>query len=224
MFKRNFFTKWFLNQGRHFPWRNESTTPYQFLVTEMLLRQTRAPEVAKLWNNFFESYPSIEDLAKADRNLLTEQIAILGFGTMRSGALISAANWIVKKHDRKVPENVEELLAIPHVGTYAAHAVLCFAFGHKIEIVDGNVQRFYSRYFGIPVKPDIRRNPIIAELAARALPRERSKAKLHNFGLLDFTADICKPGKPRCEICPLAKTCKWGNIQIRKDLVQLGLD
>jgi A/G-specific adenine glycosylase len=176
----------------------------------MLLRQTRAESVAKIWNSLFLQYPNAREIAMASEEKLFENLKFLGFGKMRSRALILASQWLVKYHDGEVPPKLTSLLEIPHVGSYAAHAVLCFAFGEKIEIVDGNVQRFFSRYYNLEVKADIRRNPHIPIIARAALPREKKKAALHNYGLLDFTAQICKPVKPLCEICPLSKSCITG--------------
>ncbi len=180
----------------------------------MLVRQTRASEVAKIWDAFMAAYPNAYALAAARESELVRQLAVLGFGNQKAEALCAAASYLIEHHGGEVPKTLEELLAIPHIGNYAARAVLCFAFGVRIEIVDTNVLRFYARYFGESVKPDIRRNPHVWEWARHALPRERQKAQQHNYGILDFTADICKPGRPRCEVCPLAVSCHWGQQQL----------
>jgi A/G-specific adenine glycosylase len=218
--KRSFFVNWLFAHGRDFPWRREGVTPFALLITEMLLRQTRASEVAKLWDTFFIKYPDAQALAVADVDEVASLISILGFGKMRSSALVFAAQWLVTYHGGQVPENAKQLTTIPHVGSYAAHAVLCFGFGHKVEIVDVNVLRFFARFYGLQVKADIRRNPHVVEIARKALPKDRRKAREHNYGILDFTADICKSRRPRCEICPLINQCEYGKsgnkVELRK--------
>ncbi|HEX6182543.1 MAG TPA: hypothetical protein VFZ44_01445 [Pyrinomonadaceae bacterium] len=214
MISRNFFVRWFERHGRDFPWRREGTSPFAFLVTEMLLRQTRAGAVALLWEGFVTDYPNARTLTVASKSEIKERVAILGFGDQRSSALLEAAGWLLEYHGGEVPENLDELLRIPHIGNYAARAVLCFAFGHRVEIVDINVLRFFARYYGLEVKLDIRRAPEIWAIARDALPRRRAAAKAHNYGLLDFTADICKAGRPRCEICPLSKLCEYGRKEL----------
>lgn len=210
MFSKSFFVNWFKKNGRQFPWRHEGISPFRSMVTEMLLRQTRAEGVAKLWNDFFEKYPNAESLARADRRRLTRRIAILGFGKQRSEALKQASKHLVQHHGGEVPDSLDDLLKVPHIGNYAARAILCFAFNHPVEIVDVNILRFFARYYGIEVKPDIRRNPGIWELAFEALPRGRRRVQQHNYGMLDFTAGICKSGRPLCEVCPLSTSCAWG--------------
>jgi A/G-specific adenine glycosylase len=210
---KNFFVTWYKNYGRDFPWRYEEISPFRSMVTEMLLRQTRAEGVAKLWDKFFEKYPDAETLALADRHKLMRQVAILGFGNQRAEALTHASKHLIEFHGGQVPNTLDELLEVSHIGNYAARAILCFAFNYPVEIVDVNILRFFSRYYGLKVKPDIRRNPGIWDLAHEALPRGRKRVQQHNYGMLDFTAEICKSGRPRCEICPLSSSCAWGIIQ-----------
>lgn len=217
MIKKNFFIKWFELNGRHFPWRDPGTTPFAFLVTEMLLRQTRASGVAKIWNEFINNYPNPASIIKTRRDTLVKKLKVLGFGEQKTEALKSASEYLIVNHNGQVPSGLKELLDIPHVGNYAARAVLCFAFGKRVEIVDTNVLRLFSRYFGVQLKPDIRRAPQAWEIAREILPRGRKDTIKHNYGILDFTADICKPGRPRCEICPLNHSCSWGKTQTKKE-------
>jgi A/G-specific adenine glycosylase len=204
---RMFFVHWFRDRGREFPWRNVRISPYKILVTEMLLRQTRASNVSAVWAQFLRRYPNVKSLAKARRKDLVRQLKVLGFGNQRADALISASRWLLHHHNGKVPASLEDLLKIPHVGEYSARAVLCFAYGVKVEIVDSNVLRFVARYYGLRLKPDNRRNPIAWKLAREALPHRVRSVKEHNYGILDFTAEVCKSGRPHCEICPLLQSC-----------------
>jgi A/G-specific adenine glycosylase len=211
---RNFFVNWYKAHSRDFPWRRKDVSPFALLVTEMLLRQTQATAVSKLWGTFIQKYPDARALAQANEENLLDQLGVLGLGKQRSSALIAAAAWLVENHQGQVPNTKEELLKIPHIGEYAAHAVLCFAFGYKIEVVDTNILRFYARYYGLDVKPDIRRNPEVWKIAKLSLPKKRKEVQQHNYGLLDFTAEICRSNAPRCNVCPLLSSCKWGMLQL----------
>ncbi len=205
---RNFFVSWYKLHGRDFPWRQKGVSPFALLVTEMLLRQTQAGAVSKLWREFFQRYPDAQALAQANKNELFTYLKVLGLAEQRSLALTSAASWLVEHHRVQVPDSYEELFKIPHVGMYVVHAVLCFAFKRNVEIVDTNVLRFYARYYGLAIKPDIRRNPEIWKLAKASLPDRETQE--HNYGLLDFTAEICRTKMPRCPSCPLATSCAEG--------------
>lgn len=210
MINKSFFVDWYRAHGRDFPWRQLGVSPFSLLVTEMLLRQTQAIAVSKLWHDFTSCYPDAMTLAQANKDVLFDQIKILGLGQQRTSALQAAASWLVEHHSGQVPDSKEELLRIPHVGAYIANAVLCFAYGHKLAVVDTNILRFYARYYDLTVKPDIRRNPEIWKIAKSSLPEQISEIPQHNYGLLDFTASVCRARKPLCSTCPLVSSCKWG--------------
>jgi A/G-specific adenine glycosylase len=222
LFRRHFFINWFLNHGRKFPWRHADPKPFEILITEMLLRQTRAGNVAKIWIKFTRDFPTYEAVLQTPRRRLISRLHILGFSNQRASALKAAAEWIRQKHQGKVPDNLEELLKIPHIGQYSARAVLCFAFNKRVEIVDTNVLRFFSRYFGEPLPADIRRAPEAWRIARAILPRGNKNIQMHNYGLLDFTGEICKSGTPRCSACPLASSCVFNNRQLRTVSTRIG--
>lgn len=134
--KRTFFVNWFAKHGRDFPWRRKNVSPFAMLVTEMLVRQTRADAVAKLWKEFTRKYPRPSALANTPHRKLVNELKMLGFGSQKAEALIAASEWLIKNHQGRVPDSLDELLRIPHIGLYASRAVLCFAFGRKIETGD----------------------------------------------------------------------------------------
>src|SRR5688572_8272072 len=136
---RNFFVLWFKRNGRDFPWRSKDISPFAVLVTEILLRQTAASAVGKLWREFMASYPDAPSLEKARRSSLVRAVKVLGFGNQRAEALQHASQYLIQNHNGLVPQTLDELLKVPHIGNYAARAILCFAFGRKIEIVDTNI-------------------------------------------------------------------------------------
>jgi A/G-specific adenine glycosylase len=187
---------------------------YLVMVTEMLLRQTLAANVAQVWSEVTSNYPTARSMAQANRRRLEREVRRLGFATQRSEALISAARYLVEKHGGRVPRSLEALVKVPHLGMYSARAILCFAFGERIEIVDTNVLRFIGRYFGIKVKADIRHNPDAWKIARELLPPAPELASEHNYGMLDFTAEICRSRDPQCVICPLQDECKYGGARL----------
>mgnify|MGYP001446486824 CR=1 FL=1 len=215
MFPKSFFVDWYKEHGRNFPWRQAGVSPFKLLVTEMLLRQTQASSVSKLWYGFTQKYPNASLLAQANEDELFNVLKILGLAKQRSSALSAASTWLVENCEGQVPDTKEELLKIPHVGLYVSNAVLCFAFGQRVEIVDTNVLRFYARYYGLEIRPDIRRNAKVWDEAKSLLPDKGSQVQHHNYGLLDFTAEVCRSRFPQCNICPLASSCSWATRGIK---------
>ena len=219
MIKRDFFANWFKKYGRDFPWREDGISPFIILLTELLLTQTRASDVIRIWHDFVKEYPTPLSITNASENELLLKLRTLGFGSIKVKALKLASAYILENYEGRVPDDLSLLLKIPHVGDYAARAVLCFAFGSCVEIVDTNVLRLFSRYFDLQFNRDARRTPQAWEIAREILPRDRRKAKPHNYGILDFTAEICKPGRPRCEVCPLNRTCEYGKRQLNTSAI-----
>lgn len=202
------FRKFYRTRGRRFPWRAKGTTPFGILVVEMLLRQTRADQVAKVWPVLMERYPDPRSLAAASPEELYALLSPLGFGRQRVQAVQEMSTVLVQRHRGRVPRSIDKLLELPHVGLYAAHATACFAFGQRVPVVDANVLRVLGRLFGETFKPDNRRSPEAWELARSIMPAH-GPAKEHNYGLLDFSALVCTPGKPLCRECPLNGECMW---------------
>lgn len=177
------------------------------LVAEMLLRQTRAESVVPIWTELLRKYANPLALAAAEPDELLSLVRPLGFGHQRTTALIEMAAHLVRVNHGHVPRTLDKLLAVPHVGPYAAHAVLCFAFRRRVPIVDVNVLRVLSRIYGFELGADNRRSPEAWRIAWEILPAYKSRQ--HNLGLLDFAAQICIARHPKHELCPLRPICAF---------------
>ncbi len=202
---RLFFRRWYRTHGRSFRWRTSDTTPFGVVIAEMLLRQTRAEMVADVWPLFMDSYPTPESCLSAPKDDLLEMLACLGLKRQRVDAIQTLSQALVDQHHGNVPRVISRLLELPHVGLYTSHAVACFAFGQRVPIVDANILRVFSRITGTAFTKDNRRNPGAWEIAARILPSRNVRE--HNYGLLDFSAQICKPIGPDHDRCALKAIC-----------------
>ena len=199
----SFFANWFKVRGRSFPWREKDVSPFGILLAEVLLKQTRAEMVAGVWPALCRKYPDAGSLASASAEVLHRQISCLGFGSQRVTALLRLSTAINKAGS--LPTELADLMKLPYVGIYSAHAVACFAFGHRVPVVDLSIVRVLSRMVGIEPPSDIRRAPEVWEIAKTLLPDKGVKE--HNYGLLDFAADMCTARRPRCNECPVAPSC-----------------
>lgn len=199
---------WFSWAKRDFPWR-QSEDPFAILIAEKLLQQTAAREaVRKAFQTLLETYPTPEQLADASPQDVHLVLAPLGLN-YRADELRELCRVLIADHGGKVPSTKKELLTLPGVGEYTARAVLCFAYGHNIAIVDTNVARVLYRVYGLtgrfPSNPARKRNLI--ELADQMIPAGR--AKEFNLAILDLAADVCRPRRPKCNLCPISQDCKF---------------
>jgi len=127
--------------------------PYKVLVTEKLLQQTSYGHVLKVFDDFFEKYPTIEALAGSKQTEIESSIRRLGFQRQRAHQFKSLAVKVLTEFDGKIPRDRESLLDLPGIGSYVADAVLCYAYGEEIVPVDVNVRRVALRLFRWEWKP-----------------------------------------------------------------------
>ena len=201
----DFFVHLYATAGRQFPWREEEASPLGILMAEILLKQTHANKVAEVWPRLITRYGDVGQLAMARADELYGMIATLGFGKQRTKALIDVAESIDQAGE--VPREIEDLMSLPYVGVYTAHALACFAFGRRVPVVDLSIVRTFSRFIGIEAPTDIRRAKSIWSFAWSLLPRDCFKE--HNYGVLDFAALVCKPLSPHCGECPIVGGCAY---------------
>lgn len=201
----DFFVDWYAANGRAFPWRDKGVTPFAILMAEVLLKQTRAEMVAPVWERLVGKYSGPEELAAANREELFGLVVNLGFGHQRTTALLEVA--LAVKRVGELPSTPKDLMGLPYIGLYSAHAVACFGFAQPVPIVDLNVVRVVSRIAGLEPPRDIRRAPTIWSYARALLPERLYRE--HNYGLLDFAATVCKPRSPMCGQCPIAASCAY---------------
>jgi A/G-specific adenine glycosylase len=201
---------WSGKNSRRFPWRSKSGA-YRILVAEKLLQQTAVRDsVVRAYLELTACYPNAASLANADIQKLTEIIKPLGFA-YRAKELKTLGQALVVNHKGRVPRDLDSLLSLPGVGDYAARAVLSFAFGRDVPVVDTNVARFLHRFFGLrgrlPSNPA--RNKKLLRIAAGLVPTGRSRE--FNYAVLDLCANICTSRNPKCQICPLQDRCVVGS-------------
>jgi A/G-specific adenine glycosylase len=210
---RGFFARYARSRQRSFPWRKPGIEPFELLTAELLLVQTKAEDVANVWPVLMARYPSPRQLARAQTGSLTRVLQPLGLQNQRARALKAVSRAIVDRFDCELPESIPELLSLPHVGLYVACAVACFRYGQRVPIVDANVLRVFGRITGTDPGRELRRCTKVWEMAWGLLPKKAFA--LHNYGLLDFAAGVCKSKAPLCSSCPLNTTCVYGRTAFK---------
>lgn len=159
--------RWFREYGRDLPWR-ETKDPYAIWLSEIILQQTRIAQGWEYWERFMKTYPKVEDLAAASEDDVLKLWQGLGYYS-RARNLHAAAKQIgVLGH---FPDTLEGIKALKGVGDYTAAAIGSFAFNIPAAVVDGNVYRVLSRYFGIDT-------PINSTQGKKSLLRWRNRSCL----------------------------------------------
>lgn len=214
MFFTTTLLQWFSENGRSLPWR-ETRDPYAIWLSEVILQQTRIEQGRPYWERFMRRWPTVEALAATTEDDVLREWQGLGYYS-RARNLHTAARQIVANGG--FPTTYEEIRKLKGVGDYTAAAIGSFAFGLPVAVVDGNVYRVLSRYFGIdtPINTtqgkkeftalaqELHSTPTNAVVNSKLFTHHSS---LLNSALMDFGATQCTPQSPRCTDCPLMETC-----------------
>ncbi len=197
--------KWHESVDRDLPWK-KTKDPYRIWLSEIILQQTRVDQGLPYYLKFVELFPTVFDLAKADEDEVLLAWQGLGYYS-RARNLQYSAKQIAHNHNGEFPSNYKDILGLKGVGPYTAAAIASFAFGLPYPVMDGNVVRVLSRYFGVYEAIDIAstRKTIEKLLDEVFLPQ---KAADFNQALMDFGALHCKPKLPKCDSCPFEPECK----------------
>ena len=138
---------WYEENKRSFLWR-ESKDPYKVWLSEIILQQTKTEQGLPYFKRFLDAYPTIRDLALANEDEILKLWQGLGYYS-RARNLHFTAQYINNKLGGIFPNTFESLIKLKGVGDYTASAISSICFGIPQAVVDGNVYRFLSRYFGI---------------------------------------------------------------------------
>ena len=215
-FISNQLIKWHKTSGRHnLPWQN-TDDPYLIWLSEIMLQQTQVSTVLDYFNKFIKRFPNINTLASAEEERVLELWSGLGYYT-RARNLHKTAIRVSKNYNGKFPSSFDTLLSLPGIGRSTAGAISAFAFKKKKPILDGNVKRVFTRYFGIKEwagKLSVEKE--LWEIATHNLPKTNKHIHTYTQALMDLGATICKRSQPSCNNCPIQSKC----ISFEKNLTK----
>lgn len=166
-----------------------------------MLQQTTVAVVIPYFERFLKSFPTVRNLASADVAQVLKLWEGLGY-YRRARHLHEAAVLIVEKHGGEFPRTAK----LPGVGRYIRNAILSQAYDERLPIVEANSLRVLTRYFGYrgdPRKGEGQR--WVWKAAESLLPR--SRVGDFNQALMELGSIVCTPKSPRCDECPLKRSC-----------------
>ena len=202
---------WFAINGRHdLPWQQHQTdtpNPYIVWLSEVMLQQTQVTTVLPYFARFMDSFPTVQDLAAAEWDMVAEHWAGLGYYA-RARNLHKGAKQLVEviNETGDFPQTLAGWEAISGVGPSTAGAIMAMGLHRYGVICDGNVKRVLTRWAAID--GDITKSATTKELwalAERLTPREQSG--LFAQAMMDMGATLCTRSKPACLLCPLQDDC-----------------
>ncbi|PKV10184.1 A/G-specific adenine glycosylase [Bifidobacterium asteroides] len=228
---------WWSRYARDLPWRFGRTTPWGVLVSEVMSQQTQMSRVVPYWTVWMNAWPDAASLAAAPKAEVITAWGRLGY-PRRALRLQECARQVAGQYADRLPRDYDQLVALPGIGDYTASAVMSFAYGERIAVIDTNIRRVLSRVFLGRESTGGAANREERQLAWQVLPEdEDSEASDHrvngddrletadpqirsvawreppsarwNQAVMELGATVCVARKPACDICPLAGHCRF---------------
>ena len=228
---------WWSRYARDLPWRFGRTTPWGVLVSEVMSQQTQMSRVVPYWTAWMKVWPDAASLAAAPKAEVITAWGRLGY-PRRALRLQECAQQVAGQYADRLPRDYDQLVALPGIGDYTASAVMSFAYGERIAVIDTNIRRVLSRVFLGRESKGGAASREERQLAWQVLPEDAdSEASDHrvnsddslgtadlqirsaawreppsarwNQAVMELGATVCIARKPACDICPLAGHCRF---------------
>ena len=183
--------EWWHESARDLPWRFGRATPWGVLVSEVMSQQTQMSRVVPYWQAWMERWPDAAALADAPKADVITAWGRLGY-PRRALRLQECARMVADDYHDDLPRTYDELVALPGIGDYTASAVMSFAYGERIAVIDTNIRRVLSRVFLGAESRGGAASPAERALANKVLPEDSAAAirgvesKRHGIGRGDL--------------------------------------
>ncbi len=196
--------EWYHDHQRDLPWRN-TRDAYKIWLSEIILQQTRVEQGMPYYLRFVDRYADVLAFANASEDDILHLWQGLGYYS-RGRNMHMAAGIVRDMYQGEFPKSYVELIKLPGVGEYTAAAISSFSNDEQQAVLDGNVFRVLSRYFGVETAINTPAGKkIFTQLAKDNL--DRDYPALYNQAIMDFGALHCKPKAPLCGECELQLDC-----------------
>lgn len=175
--------------------------PFHILISTILSLRTKDEVTAEASKRLFDVAPTPEKMLHLSKETIEKLIFPVGFYHRKAEHILQVCHILLNEYEGKVPDNFEELLALPGVGRKTANLVIVLGYDKYGICVDTHVHRISNRWDYVQTK-----TPEQTEYALREkLPKEYWK--IYNDYLVSFGQFLCKPISPFCSTCPIKTWC-----------------
>lgn len=181
----------------------EYSSPFELLIAVLLSAQATDVSVNKATRKLFPVANTPESILALGVDGLKEYIKTIGLFNAKAENTIKTCRMLIEKHNSVVPDNREDLEALPGVGRKTANVVLNTAFRQIAMAVDTHIFRFGNRTKVAPGKD-------VLEVEAKLLkfvPKE-FLLDAHHWMILHGRY-ICVARKPKCDACIIEDLCEF---------------
>ncbi|EON90991.1 endonuclease III [Marinobacter lipolyticus SM19] len=179
------------------------STPFELLIAVILSAQATDVGVNKATDKLYPVANTPASIFALGVDGLKEYIKTIGLFNSKAENVIKTCQLLLEKHGGEVPDNREDLEALPGVGRKTANVVLNTAFGQPAMAVDTHIFRVSNRTGIAPGKNVLE----VEKRLMRLVPRE-FLLDAHHWLILHGRY-VCTARKPRCGACPIEDLCEF---------------
>lgn len=182
--------------------REDAGTPFHVLVATMLSAQTRDAVTERASARLFAVAPTPDAMARLPASRIARLIYPVSFYRAKARHVKQTSRILVSRYGGRVPDDLDELLALPGVGRKTANLVLIVAHERRDRIcVDTHVHRIANRLGWVRT-----RTPEETEEALYRVAPRRWWADI-NLHLVTWGQNVCRPVYPLCGACAIGRWC-----------------
>lgn len=179
------------------------SSPFELLIAVVLSAQATDKGVNKATAQLFSIANTPEAILNLGEAGLKEHIKTIGLFNTKAANIIQLCRQVLEKHNGQVPQNRDELEALPGVGRKTANVILNTAFGHPTIAVDTHIFRVANRTRIAPGK-----NVLEVERKLDKYVPKAHKKDAHHLLILHGRY-TCTARKPKCPNCIIADLCEF---------------
>ena len=184
--------------------------PFQVLISTLLSLRTKDEVTREASQRLFQLADSPEKMKLLKRKEIEKAIYPVGFYRNKAKTILDVCKTLIKKHQGKVPDNMDDLLSLKGVGRKTANLVLTMGYNRDGICVDTHVHRISNRLGYISTK-----TPKETEFALmEKLPKKYWIE--YNDLLVSFGQNICKPVSPLCSKCQIHNYCMRVGVKVHR--------
>lgn len=178
--------------------------PWKLLILARLSAQCTDARVNIVAKTLFVRFPTLESVADCDLTALEETIKPCGLYKTKAKSIKETAEILVRDYGGRVPDTMDELLALPGVGRKIACLMLGDVFGKPHIVTDTHCIRICGR---LGFYPESEKNPAkIEKILDGCVEKPIQSDFCHR--IVDFGRDVCTARSPKCTVCPMQSFCR----------------
>ena len=178
--------------------------PWKLLILARLSAQCTDARVNIVAKTLFVRFPTLESVADCDLAALEETIKPCGLYKTKAKSIKETAEILVRDYGGRVPDTMDELLALPGVGRKIACLMLGDVFGKPHIVTDTHCIRICGR---LGFYPESEKNPAkIEKILDGCVEKPIQSDFCHR--IVDFGRDVCTARSPKCTVCPMQSFCR----------------